>query len=452
MPYGSGKTPPIILRLGDLCPPHRALIVTTSGTVYKWYRELKAWGDPEWAIALLVGKRDARIEAFNQPHNVAIINYEGLRVMLESLGHKFAKNYPVQVYDEIHRAKATETALSIDSATMAHPDNADYVYGSTGSPVLESPLDLFSILRIINPWIFGTDFEAFRARYFEKVSTTDEEGVRGFPKWQPKAGAVEFLAGQLHAISFRREKEECEVDYPQQFFDNPIIVELEGRTRQVYDDTERRLALMLTHQTISLVNIYPRLEKLCQLSRGWAYDRDKRALYYPERPALGAFVDHMEEVGGNAQTVVWAVRPPDMAMLAHALDKMGKSYVVVHGQIRSLKEREKRIEAYNGGAFDCMISHPRCIGEGVDLQADHSFRYSYRWSAMEWDQPPGRIARMSSNALCVRYKEVVVRGTLDEGIMRSVRSKLDIGELIKKHRRLPWRKGIAGGILDGVSS
>ena len=447
LPYGAGKSPIAVLRIGDLVPPKRALLVCTTGVVYKWLREFKTWGDPEWKVVPLVGKNEERMRIFENPHNVAVINYEGLGVMLDGLGEKFAKAYKVVIFDEIHRLKNPDADISKNAAYISHPKFADFVYGLTGAPVYETPLDLFSIRRVVNPWMFGLDYEAWRERSFCEAKSDGK-----YPRWVCRPGAMDFLAEKLHSIAFRLEKDECNVDYPKQIFNNPITASLTGKSRAVYQQAEKRLALALTHQVLSLVHIYPRLEKLCQLSRGWCYDSGKTPLYFPEMDAIRAFADYAEEIRGAGPLCVWAVRPPDMAMLGNLFDRMGMKYRIVHGGIRSAKARDGIVESFNRGACDALIAHPRCIGEGVDVHGRFSFRYSYRWSAMEWDQPLGRFARISSNEKIVDYRDLVMEETLDEGIVMSVRSKLDVGELIKKSRKIPWRFGPAGGEFDAVQA
>lgn len=452
LPFGSGKSPIGVLRIGDLTPRHgRSLIVTTTGMVFKWEREVKTWGDPSWVTSILVGKRDRRIAEFRKPHDVAITNYEGLDVLLRELKGEFLRAYPTKVFDEIHRCKDPNSDVAKNSALIAHPRYADHVYGLTGLPVLESPMDLFAIMRVINPFIFGNDFEEWRKRYFHKEIEQKEDGSKGFPKWVPKPGAVEFLASEMHKISFRRERDEVEVTYPVQHFADPMMIDLTGRSRRAYDEAEKRLSLALRHQVLSLVSIYPRLEKLCQLSRGWCYDNNKNAFYFPERPVLGALCDYLEDVNGQGKVVIWAVRMPDMAMIADLLRKMGKSYRVVCGAVKSVSKRDEIVGSFNNGDTQCLIAHPRCVGEGIDLHANYSFRYSYRWSAMEWSQPIGRFARMISPTGWVHYTDAVVRDTVDEGIMASVKRKLSVGELINRARKLPWKQGQAGAVTDGVS-
>jgi len=433
--YGSGKTPAAILRIADLVPPRRCLVVTTTGTLFKWVKELKLWGDPDWAVIALNGRRTKRLNLFRSAHNVAVINYEGLRVMMRLLGKRILGFYKVIVFDEIHRLKNAEALIGREAALIAHPNHCDYVYGLTGSPVLETPTDMFSIMRVINPAVFGQDYESWRKIYFD---LTGEGGK--YPKWIALPGATEFLADQLHGYGFRRSRDQLDMKFPDQIFAEPLVATLRDRTRSVYKIAEEQFYLALRHEQPSLRNIYPRLEKLCQISRGWAYDSKQNPILFDHWPGISIVNDYLDAIEGQGRPVFWAVRKPDFTMLGDCMAKRGMSYKTVHGGIRSIPKRTAIVDYFNKGNLDTLICHPRCVGEGIDLQANYSFRYSYRWSMQEWDQPYGRFARLSSHANWVHYTDLVVAGTIDEGIIEAIKAKADLGTSVKKMRRLPWKK------------
>jgi hypothetical protein len=443
--YGAGKTPILIRRLADLVPPHRALIVTTVGTIYKWARELEKWGDPHWRTTLLIGKRDKRRANFASPHNVAIINYEGLRVMIKALGKQFLRFYNVVVFDEIHRVKNPNSNIAKDAALIAHPEYSDYVYAATGSPVLESPLDLFSLMRVVVPSVFGQNYERWREAFFDHVPVPKPDGSLGFPKWRAKPGAVEYLKRRLHAVSFQCRDEDLDLNYPDQKFTEPFTGKLTGVARRKYVHAEKKFELVMRHANLPLENVYSRMEKLCQLSRGWAYTRGSRAYETPGAPGIISLAEYLESIG-HGRLVIWAVRDPDFEMISGLLERMSRPHRMVNGSIRNLKKRDEVVDSFNAGTFDVLVAHPKCIGEGQDLAANYSFRYSYRWSALEWDQPIGRFARMTSGAQFVHYTDYMTEGTIDEGIVAAIGQKQDIGNLIKKTKRLPWKLGAAGAL------
>lgn len=440
LPYGSGKTPILVRRIVDLCPPKRALIVTTNGTVYKWTRELLKWGDPGWRVVNLTGKKSKRLAAFDTPHEVAVINYEGLRVMLKARGKRFATHYPVKIFDEVHRVKGADTQISLDAAYVAHTNHTDYCYCATGSPVLESGLDLFGVFRVIRPELFGQNFDRWRKTFFQR---TRREGDN-FPRWYYKRGAEGFLRSKLHEIAFSMQDEDLDMTKPRQRFGDPFICQLRGKALKTYKGLEDELLLTLKHTRIPLEDVYARLEKLLQLARGWVYVREGVAKKIAE-PGILALSQYLESIRGQGRPVIWAVRDPDFKMISECLEFHGINYKIISGGTRSMKMRDQVLRSFNAGNFDALIAHPRCVGEGEDMEAEYSFRYSYRWSHLEWDQPIGRFARMTSKAREVHYTDLICEGTVDEGVIEAIAKKKELGRRIKEMRTLPWRRRVMGG-------
>lgn len=450
LPFGAGKGPIAVVRIGDLMPC-RALIVSTAGMLYKWVREVKTWGHPDWKVALLYGHKDARIAKFREFHHIGVINFDGLRVLMDAVGpEEFARTYNVKIIDEIHAAKNPEGDIALDLAYVCHPNFCDYVYGLTGSPVLESPRDIWPLMRIVSPSVFSANapgaYERWLERYFILEGEEKPDGTKAYPKWTPRPGAMDELADKLHSISFRRDRGDIDANYPAQQFDKPHIFELRGAARDAYDEAAGRLSLDVSKDRISLVSIYPRLEKLCQLARGWCYDKRNKPVYFRPMGSIEALEDLMETTRHpGRRTVIWTQRMPDMDLISDLLGKMGKSHYLIYGRV-SLKNRNKLLRAFNEGRFSTLVAHPLSIGEGLDLEATYSFRYSYRWSAREYDQTIGRVCRMTSEARTVTYKDFIARNTIDAGIIGAVRKKLDIGGLIVRDRRLPGRRETANAV------
>lgn len=441
LPYGSGKTPILVRRIVDLCPPKRALVVTTNGTVFKWTRELVKWGDPAWRIVNLTGKRSQRLTAFSTPHEVAVINYEGLRVMLKALGKKFAQHYAVKVFDEIHRVKGSDTQISKDAAYVAHTNFTDFCYCATGSPVLESGLDLFGLFRVLRPELFGQDFERWQKTFFVR----ERSDGSSYPKWVYKPGAESFLKEKLHEVAFVMEDKDLDMTKPRQRFGDPFICTLRGKALRIYRSLEEELLLTLKHTRIPIEEVYARIEKLMQLARGWVYPRKGALAKHISDHAIVALSSYLESVRGSGRPVIWAVRAPDYVLIERALRFHGMSFRLISGDTRSMKRRDEVLRAFNAGSFNALICNPRCVGEGEDIEAEYSFRYSYRWSALEWDQPIGRFARMTSKAREVHYTDLICENTVDEGVIQAIADKKELGERIKQSKTLPWRQRVLGG-------
>lgn len=435
--YGTGKTPSAVARMADLVPPHRALVVSTGAMIGSphnagaWTRNLRVFGRPEWKLAYLTGDRERRWRELERPHHIALATYETVLILGEALKGR----YDVLVLDEVHRLKDPTSLMSRAWAALAR--SMDTVIGLTGSPILESPLDLYGVFRAINPYLWEEDFYSWRDRYFTFTSTYDEEGERMFPKWHPRDGALDILRSMVMSMSIRVAQEDLPFDWPQADDRPPVLVDLAPSVRTVYDRVAERFDMMLSSGPVDVKNIRPRLQKLCQLTAGWCYDQHHQPLTVGPSTKAAALADLFDQHAREGPFLVWAVTAPDMALAKKALERFGGRARVdaVYGKVTPAR-RQKMIDRFNHGLSNVLIAHPRCLGEGVDLSARHDVRLSRTWSALQWTQSRGRARRLTTSHHKVGYWEIVARDTVDEAIVDSLAAKTSMLRLLLKARSL----------------
>ena len=146
----------------------------------------------------------------------------------------------------------------------------DFVYGLTGSPLLENPADLFGVLRAVAPSLLGTDFRVFLSAFFDPVPGS--ETLDGRLRWRPKLGALVELAGVLHAVGFHRDRSELDQRMPRQHFAPPLVFDLDPAVRRAYARIQRDAERAITLRGLAMQRAAVRLEKLAQAARGWVFD------------------------------------------------------------------------------------------------------------------------------------------------------------------------------------
>lgn len=429
--YGSGKTQPTILRLLDLVPPYRALIVTTHAGLEKWRDELRTWGHPAWRIEIIHSDRQrVRWDAFRRPHNVAVMNLEGVLV----LGSALLNRYPVIVFDEIHRLRDAAGKMSRAYAVLS--ESAQFVYGLTGDPIVNHPVDLYGVVRAVNRQIWPQPFDDWRDQHF--FYGPAEKGA--YPTWNLKDGAKEALEDALHAISYYRPESELDVTYPEARPMPPKTFDLGPFALSKYREADEQLALDLEGMGLtSLEHLYPRLHKLRQLARGWVYAPGKRPIVIETGPVKKAVEEYLEEAAPSGRVVMWCVYVPEVGFLSSVCRKMGLLPGVL-GERSSPKQIHALLRAFNGGRYDVLIAHPARIGETIDLVAEHSFRFSASWSPMEKRQSEGRLRRANSRAPWVTYTDLMARNAgIDDWIYGNLSDSAKVARAILERKELPWR-------------
>lgn len=431
---GTGKSAPTAARLNDLIPPRRGLVVSTAAMVGTrqhpgpWYYTLKRT-NPHWTIEFLTGRKEERFKAINRPHHIGLINYEGLLVLGSDLID--VGRYGVLVLDEAHRLKSPSSMTSRASAALAK--YADYIIGLTGSPILESPIDLYGVYRSIHPDMFGDDFVAWRDRFFEYKSEVDADGHHAYPKWLPKPGALEILASAVKAISFRVTHDQLPWDFPAEVSVEPVMVELKGKAREAYNRLKEDCEVGLATGTITVDNIRPKLLKMMQISSGWVYDDHHRAIPLGQSAKGEALYEVVQQIKPHP-FVVWAVTPPDMTIIGRTLDRFRGQ--IRHGTIYGATpqaERASIMRDFNSGKLNALIAHPQCVGEGIDLEAAYDIRFSRTWSANQYAQSRGRCRRANSTRTRVFYIDLVTADTIDETVYHAIHHKMSFMSLLIKY-------------------
>ena len=83
-----------------------------------------------------------------EKHWIWICSYEVFRIEQD----KFPKDWDVVIYDEITKVKNISAKTSVALTTI----RADYVWGLSATPIKNTYLDLYGIMKVINPYLFTT--------------------------------------------------------------------------------------------------------------------------------------------------------------------------------------------------------------------------------------------------------------------------------------------------------
>jgi SNF2 family DNA or RNA helicase len=84
------------------------------------------------------------------------------------------------------------------------------------------------------------------------------------------------------------------------------------------------------------------------------------------------------------------------------------------------------VERWNSGLIPLLISDPRSIGHGLNLQAGGRIIvwYSQTWSRENYDQFNARLARRGQELVPVVYR-ITCPGTIDDAVLEALREKGD---------------------------
>jgi SNF2 family DNA or RNA helicase len=332
--------------------------------------------------------------------------------------------------------------------------SAGYRTALTGTPVINKPDDLWSILN----WLYPRK-HAFKAywRFFHKFTVshlagagcelTDERGELLCSPNQKKAKYhithgpqnEEELQALIRPFTVRRLKKDVLTDLPDKYY-TTIKVSLSTRQRRMYDDMKEEMlawvgpedgqpllapvaiAKLVRLQQITLATPYFRDEDLEAFYRAVQYaennpDDDKKIKPPPvrlEEPSskLDALIDKLQET--DRKVVVWTQFKQFADLICTRLRVEGISYTSLTGS-ETGDERKANIQSFQ------RCDDPRVLvgtiktgGVGITLTAaDTVFFLDRDWSPANNDQAEDRLHR-HGQVNAVQVIDIVAANTVDQ--------------------------------------
>ena len=428
----------------------RTLIFAPPIVLRNWKREFAGFSRlQDYQVKVLTGtgkKRTSNLKSFlfNEEENqysrniVLILNYECLRnEELFSILQKWAPE--IVVCDEAHRCKNPQALQSKLVAKLS--DLAKHRYILTGTPILNSMMDIFQQYRILDGGsLFGKNFYVFRTQFFEDENAAWSNKQGHFPKFIPRASAFDEFSRRIYSIGNRVTKEEC-MSLP------PLIttsrdVELSPEQERMYKEMKNEFITFVksketegTSPAVVAQLAVTKALRLQQIISGFAKDDAGNVHSLESVPRLAVLKELLQEITeAGHKVLVWSVFKENYAQIRRICDDIGVGYAEVHGETKDKQASIDRLE--NDPDCKVIIAHPRSGGIGANMTAaSYSIRYSRDFSLENYLQSRDRNHRGGSERHeKITHIDLVARGTIDELILEALENKQNIASMI-----LEWR-------------
>ena len=421
----------------------RTLVICPPIVVKNWQKEWKAHSHlKDHHILCLTGSGKQRLkllEKYGDKAVVVITNYQSLTLMPPLL--KALKEWKPAIFigDELHRAKSHNSKTALKSAEMSAV--AKYKIGLTGTPVLNTPMDLFGQYLVLDGGAtFGTNFFSFRAEYFWDVNHRMPSHIH-FPKWEAREGSEKKLADKISSTSMSVKKSEC-LDLPP-YIREVIGVELTPTQRKMYKEMAEDFVTYVDGKACVARLALTKMLRLLQITTGFisleGADGEGRTICsVKDNPRIKVLRELLTDIEPGGKVIVWASFKQNYLDIAACCTSLGLSYVEVHGDI-SAKGKEAAVKAFQEEeSVRILIGNQGAGGIGINLiQAPSSVFYSRNFSLEQDLQAEARNYRGGSeiHARITRY-DLVAENTIDEVVaerlaMKQAISNSIIGELAR---------------------
>jgi superfamily II DNA or RNA helicase len=395
---GTGKTIQTLAAL-EYRDDYPALIVVPSSLRLNWQREARRWL-PHRSVGVLNGKKPQAGEA---DADIAIINYDVLAQRCAGLRASFAQRGGLRaiVLDEAHSIKNEKAARS--RAALALAEGVPTRYALTGTPVVNRPVELVSILSFLGRlgefggfWPFVTRYCAAHKKMAGKKMVWDFSGASNLTELHQKLQATCMV---------RRRKEDVLVDLPpKQRVLVPVALDRAAAT--AYRDEAAKLVEWSQDYTDDqAAEALTRIERLKQIAA-----RGKLA-------AVQAWIAEFLESG--EKLIVFASHVDIQEALCAAYPDA--AHILAADNVAARDAAVQRFQ--HDAATALVVCSLRAAGVGLTLTAasDVAF-HEFGWTPADHDQAEDRAHRIGQHDSVTAWY-LYAEDTIEEWILRLIERK-----------------------------
>ena len=374
-----------------------------------WIAELAKWAHlKSLTMQRVIGSEKDRIRALGERADVYVINRENTEWLVK---HYSGRKLPFDmlVLDELSSFKNYRSKRFMALKKVIGQFNR--VVGLTGTPAPNSLEELWPQVFLLDRGIrLGRTMRTFIDLYF----TTPNSWLPY--KHELKEGAEDIIYQKLSDICVSM-KATDHLNMPARV-DNVVEVTLSSREMKLYKQMERDMLLPYADGDILALNAATLAGKLLQLANGACYDEFHNVKNIHDKK-LDALEDLIEAANGKPVLIMYGYQ--------HDLTRIQERFGVCSPDhpngVRKLVS-EQDMADWCAGKIQIAATQPASTGHGLNLQSGGStiIWFGLTWSLELYEQANARLWRQGQKNTVVIH-HLVVKGTMDEQVMRALHDK-----------------------------
>jgi SNF2 family DNA or RNA helicase len=274
---------------------------------------------------------------------------------------------------------------------------------------------------------------------------TSEKNVR-FIETSPRYTRykrLDELKAYIDKDVFSARKEDC-LDLPPKVYEK-IYVDMTPEQARIYKSLKQDLMAEYADKEVTVANKVALTTRLMQVIGGFfpyqedeirynqygAYTKPVAAgqLIGTSNAKLDALISDLDEVADGTKIIIWAHFVSELKYLYAHLNDLYDCCLYYGGTPDY--ERKKIIEDFKSGVYDIFIGNAATAGFGLNLQnATVQYFFSNSFRTEDRLQAEDRSHRIGVKSMVV-YKDVIMRGTIDERIYESIKTGRDLNDYFK---------------------
>ena len=389
----------------------------TPATKAKLKEQIKNWNHETFPIFV-----------FNVESLLSEVGWDTMNLFLRT-----HKNAVMGVVDEStciknHKAKRTKKALEVGERCRIKRI-------ATGSPITNSPLDLYSQFAFLNKQILGCgSYYSFRNVYadIERIPTRTGQYYDKIKTYKN----LSELAKRIADFSFRITKKEC-LDLPDKIYITRDV-ELTKEQITLYNQIKQLSFTQYEGEIMSVQIALTKILRLHQILCG-SYTTDDGVHKSIPNNRLSVLDEVLEEVG--TKTIIWANYLQNIKDIQELITKKyGKETFVTYTGAVSSDERIQAIKLFQdeNSPVRYFIGNVQTAGRGITLTAAQTVIYYSNNYSLEMRQQSEDRAHRVGQHFPVTYIDLVARNTVDEKIIQALLAKRNIANEILNDKLEDW--------------
>lgn len=428
MDMGTGKTRvaiEVIMKLN--C--HNILVIAPKSVVPVWKTEVDKYAKDKYDVLLLGnGTLKSRCKRFDDfmkngdKRKVVVINYDVVW-RSEIYSRVSCLSWDIVILDESHRAKSHISKTS--KACFRIGKSAERRLCLSGTPMANSPLDIFGQYRFLDQSIFGTRWGDFKEKY-AVLGGPERRFIVGFKN-------LEELGERFNSIAFTATK--ADISKEAELVDEPEIVvrfgEMPKTTRKIYEDLRRDFISDWKGGIITASNVLVRLLRFQQLTSGFTCvsDIDEKESEYTmlDNVKINLLSELLEDL---------PISEPVVVFYKFRNDLMNIRSIKTERRVYELSGNRNESEKWKKDLNGILAVQYQAGSEGVDLTySNYLVYYSLTHSLMQYDQSMARVHRPNQKKV-VTVMHLIIENSIDEEMLLSLRNKRNIIQDVMENGRI----------------
>jgi SNF2 family DNA or RNA helicase len=396
--------------------PYQAVVWQSSRNTKAYRKQLETLMEPSREIKIL----SMNVESFSTKKGTEFAN-------------KFLDRWPknMVVVDESSKIKTVKAKRTKNVVKLRR--KAKYRRILTGTPVTQSPLDVYPQMFYLCPTILGfTSFVAFKSQYAIIIKNNATDGNGRAYTYENIVGykRLEELADKVSLHSSRILKEDC-LDLPEKIYQQ-IPVQMTKEQKRLYEKLKEDLLLECDGEDVPVPLVLTQLLRLQQLTGGHLGQEDGTAVPVDGgNPKLKAMLEDIETLDTSEKVIIWARFRPEIETIVKELQKEYGQEAAggYYGDVNQA-DRAALIDRFTNGDTRFFVANAQCAGLGLNLTAASIVYYfSNTFSLEERLQSEDRAHRIGQKKSVV-YKDLACIGTVDEKVHKALAKKKSVADIV----------------------